>query len=270
MIGLLLAAQLASEPPLRVATYAYPKYDRGAAIASLAERLGQALGRPTSVTLLSSPEALAEAILAGEVDVAMTNLAAFLAVQDDPKVRAVAVLDVPAGTAQRYRGVLIARRDKGIATMAELPAHAAGLRYVEVLPGSTSGALVQAGALRDVGLAPGYFRQVIQAGTHEAALAALQAGDADLAALAEEPWRKLKAEDPQAAAGLAELWRSAPLPPGPVVCVRSTTTPCEQVEVLLRAQAARPAAADLAKGWSETEGAVGFKSFDDRAYAGFR
>ena len=271
MIALLLAAQLAAAapPPLKVATYAYPKYDRAAALKPMADQLGAALGRETQVVLLETPDALAQALRAGEVDVAMTNLAAYLAARSDPKVQAVAVLDVPAATAGRYRGVLLARRQAGVAAMAELPAKAAGLRYAEVLPGSTSGALVQAAALRDVGVTPGGFKQITQAGTHEAALAALQAGTADLAALAEEPWRQLKAENPKAAEGLVELWRSDPLPPGPVVCVRAATTPCDQIGVELLGDGGA-AAADLAKGWSETEGAVRFKGYDDRPYAGFR
>ncbi|KQW73261.1 hypothetical protein ASE17_10020 [Phenylobacterium sp. Root77] len=268
MIALLLAAQLATgAPPLKVATYAYPKYDRAAALEPMAKQLGQALGRETQVVLLATPDALAASIRAGEVDVAMTNLAAYLAVQSDPKVQAVAVLDVPPATAGRYRGVLVARRNAGVAAMRDLPAKAAGLRYAEVLPGSTSGALVQAGALREVGLTPDRFKEVHQAGTHEAALAALQAGDADLAAFAEEPWRKLKADNPQAAAGLVELWRSDPLPAGPVVCVRAATTPCDEIEGLLLRDGAK-AAADLAKGWSETEGAMRFRAHDDRHYDG--
>ena len=92
MIALLLAAQLAAAPPLplKVATYAYPKYDRAAALKPMADQLGAALGRETQVVLLETPDALAQAIAAGEVDVAMTNLAAYLAVQADPKVQAVA------------------------------------------------------------------------------------------------------------------------------------------------------------------------------------
>ena len=269
MIALLLAAQLAASPPppLKVATYAYPKYDRAAALKPMADQLGAALGRETQVVLLETPDALAQALRAGEVDVAMTNLAAYLAARSDPKVQAVAVLDVPAATAGRYRGVLLARRQAGVAAMAELPAKAAGLRYAEVLPGSTSGALVQAAALRQVGVAPGGFAQVTQAGTHEAALAALRAGTADLAALAEEPWRQLKAENPKAAEGLVELWRSDPLPPGPVVCIRAPTTPCDAIGAVLLGDAG--GAAKLAEGWSETEGALRFKGYEAQLYVRF-
>ena len=136
MIALLLAAQLAAAPPLplKVATYAYPKYDRAAALKPMADQLGAAQGRETHVVLLETPDALAQAIAGGEVDVAMTNLAAYLAVQADPKVQAAAVLDVPPATAGRYRGVLVARRDSGVAAMSDLPAKAAGLRFAAPIP----------------------------------------------------------------------------------------------------------------------------------------
>ncbi|CAN7535936.1 phosphate/phosphite/phosphonate ABC transporter substrate-binding protein [Phenylobacterium sp. LjRoot164] len=269
MISFLIAAQLAAAapPPLKVATYAYPKYDRAVALAPMAERLGAALGRQTQIVLLENPDALAQALRAGEVDVAMTNLASYLAARTEPNVQAVAVLDVPEATAGLYRGVLVARRDAGLASMADLPAKAARLRYAEVLPGSTSGALVQAAALRETRLGPSSFTQVDQAGTHEAALAALQAGTADLAAFAEGPWRKLKAEDPRAAEGLVELWRSDPLPPGPVVCVRAATTPCDEIGAVLLSEAG--VAAELAKGWSETEGAVRLMAYGEAPYARF-
>ena len=46
MIALLLAAQLAAAaPPLKVATYAYPKYDRAAALKPMADQLGAVIGK---------------------------------------------------------------------------------------------------------------------------------------------------------------------------------------------------------------------------------
>ena len=69
MIALLLAAQLAASPPppLKVATYAYPKYDRAAALKPMADQLGAAQGRETHVVLLETPDALAQAIAGGEL-----------------------------------------------------------------------------------------------------------------------------------------------------------------------------------------------------------
>ena len=65
-----------------------------------------------------------------------------------------------------------------------------------------------------------------------------------------------------------ELWRSDPLPAGPVVCVRAPTTPCDEIEAVLLSDGAT-AAAELAKGWSETEGAVRFRDHDAAPYRRF-
>jgi hypothetical protein len=53
-----------------------------------------------------------------------------------------------------------------------------------------------------------------------------------------------------------------------VVCVRAATTPCDEIEAVLLGGGAA-AAAELAKGWSETEGAVRFRSYDSAPYQRF-
>ena len=81
---LTLLASLASTPDpaiLRVGTYAYPKFDRAAALAPLAELVASETGRRVEVVLLPSPEHLSQAICDGRVDVAMTNLGAFVQVR---------------------------------------------------------------------------------------------------------------------------------------------------------------------------------------------
>lgn len=266
--SLLLLAALAQ--PLTLATYAYPRYDRAAALAPLGTFLEKTLDRPVATRLYPTPDALADAIARGEVDIAMTNLAAYLRVGQRSEVRAIAVLDVPPATLDGYRGVLLARRAAKVASLADIRARATTLRYSEVLPGSTSGALVQANAL---GVAAGRavrFAATRQVGTHDAALDDLLAGRSDVAALAEEPWRKLQRERPAEAASLVEIWRSEPLPPGPVVCVARAALDCGNVARLLttRRDARAPAAA-LAAGWAETLGAAAFVPVDAARYAPF-
>ena len=269
LAGLLLA-QAGDPRPLKLATYAYPRYDRTAALQPLARHIEAQLGRPVEVVLLPTPDALRDALLAGEVDVAMTNLAAFVGVSQANTVQPIAVLDVPDTTRALYRGVLVARRAAGLASLDDVARESGRLRYAEVLPGSTSGALVQAERLRAAGISAGSFAALHRSGTHEAALAELLAGSVDVAAFADEPWRRLQNENPGAAAPLVEVWRSEPLPPGPVVCVPAPTTPCERIgEAMLRPDAAAAAAA-LARGWSETEGAARFRPFEPALYAPFR
>lgn len=270
---ILLAAALAatSATPLRLATYAYPAYDRREALAPLARLIEAETGRPVEISLLGSPEELATALRERRVDIAMTNLAAYLQAASEPAIRPIAMLDVPPQTLEGYRGVLLARRAAGLTTLADAGAQAPRLRYMEVLPGSTSGALVQAAALRGVASKQVRFRSVVQAGTHDKALAALLSDDGDVAALAEGHWRALQHSDPAGAARLVELWRSDPLPPGPIVCVQHARTPCDRIGARLLSGGAhmRTAAAALAKGWSETAGALSFTRVRPNTYRAF-
>lgn len=167
--------------------------------------------------------------------------------------------------------MLIARRDSGVSALAQVGASTRRLRYVEVLAGSTSGALVQADALRRAGTDRRSFAAIDRSGTHDAALEKLLSGEADVAALAEAPWRALKVSRPGDAGRLVELWRSEPLPPGPVICVGLRSVPCDRIGArLLRADTASEAAAvELAKGWAETAGAMQFVRISARIYRPF-
>lgn len=270
---LLIAAALAASTaaPLRVATYAYPAYDRRQALAPLARLIEDETRRPVEVLLLASPDELAAALRAGKADVAMTNLASFIDASRSKAVRPIAMLAVPPKTLDGYRGVLLARRGAGVRTLGDLTTAAARLRYAEVLPGSTSGAMVQAEALRQAGGDRQGFAALDQAGTHDAALDRLLSDRSDVAALAEGPWRTLQTTRPAEAQELVQLWRSEPIPPGPVVCVQAPTTPCAKIakRLLRRDPAPRAAAIDLAKGWSETAGATGFVPVQARIYQAF-
>lgn len=273
MIISLLCALLASpapETPLVVASYSYPAFDRSVALTPLAELVAQATGRPARIVLFDTPDALSEAACAGKVDVAMTNLGAYVTMRDCAGVGAVAVLDTPPAVLDRYRGVLLVRADTGVTAPAALPAHMETLRYSEVLPGSTSGALVQAALLRTLNVTPDRFAARLHAGTHDRALEDLLSGRADIAALAENPWRTLQETEPARAASLRQLWRSEPLPPGPVICRETDGVPCEAIRDALLAHEASGVAQALAQGWAETEGAEHFRAYDDTVYEPFR
>lgn len=269
MVLLAIALAGGAPAPIVLATYAYPAYDRREALAPLADEIAAETGKPVGIALYPTPDALRDAIRAGQVDFAVTNLAAYAGAASQPAVRAIAVLDPPAATLDRYRGVLLVRRAAGVRDGADLNGKAGRLRYVEVLPGSTSGAMVQAAYLQTLGLAPTRFAAIDSAGSHDAALAALVEGRADVAALAETPWRRLQAERPEIAAGLVELWRSEGLPPGPVVCLERPSPRCDRVGRRLLGAGSGAAAAALARGWSETEGATRFIAPDPARYRPF-
>lgn len=240
-------AQDAAGKPWVVATYAYPQRDRGAAIRPLADYLQQRGKHAVEVRVLSSPTALVEALRRGEVDVAVPNLHGYLqSRQWREAIVALPVPDVPPAQAERYRAVLVARA--GIDTTARLQRDAARLRLALVGKDSASGGFVPVQQLRALGLQPATgFASVTYAGSHAAALQALASGQADVAALAADVF---DAARPQ---GVVELWRSDPIPPGPLLCRPAPEVPCGAIAGwLLEAHAEAPAVmAALRAGWPE-------------------
>ena len=252
-----------------LATYAYPKYDRASALQPLADHLAARTKVPVVVRLYDSPRMLVEAVRSGAADLAVTNTFAGLALLDAGEAQALAVFEIPSETAERYRGVLLAGIKAGPKDDAALARSPARWRMAQVVPGSTSGGLVQDLHLAALGRSSDYAA-LKYAGSHEGALAALRAGEVDVAALADTPWRDALAREPSLAASVRELWRSAPIPPGPVVCRNGARLSCDAArEVLLGLHRDVPAVlAALAGAWSEAAGATRLVAVDRAQYLG--
>lgn len=252
-VGTPLAIHASEPAPLVVATYAYPKRDRIAAIRPLADYLAERSGRPVEVKLLPTPTALVEAMGKGEADVAVPNLHGYLQSRTlRDLVVALPVPEVPPAQADRYRAVLVARA--GIDSVEALQRQAAGLRLALVGADSASGGFVPVRRLRELGLDPARgFAALTYAGSHAAALEALTSGKADVAALAADVF------DAQAPADVRELWRSAPIPPGPLLC-RTAAVSCADVrDWLLESSRRDPRVmAGLRDGWPEFGDATDF------------
>jgi phosphonate transport system substrate-binding protein len=249
MLALLLVPLLASATqaaPWVVGTYAYPQRDRAAAIQPLADYLGRRGGHPVRVVVLPSPTALVDAVRQGQVDVAVPNLHGYLQARPGTgDIRSLPVPDVPAAQADRYRAVLAARGD--IDSVQALQRRSRRLRLALVGPDSASGGFVPVAGLQAMGLrTQSDFASVTYAGSHAAVLQALVDGRADVAALAADVY------DGAAPQGLHVLWRSEPIPPGPLLC-RATAAPCDAVAGwLLEAHAQDPSVmAALRAGWPE-------------------
>lgn len=237
------AAARADDAPLVVGTYAYPARDRAAAIAPLTDYVSTVAGRPTQLRLWPSPSALVAGFRAGEADVIVPNLHAYLQARDVAVT--LPVPDVPAEQAARYRAVIVARAVDALDALDV--ERAASLRLALVGEDSASGGFVPLARLRGAGLTTGDFAQVVYAGSHEAARLALQEGRVEVAALAADVY------DPMPVAGATVLWRSAAIPPGPLLCRRDARVPCADIaEALLEAHRAAPAVLQaLRAGWPE-------------------
>lgn len=270
LLALVMAAPLLANEPLVLGSYAYPTLDRTLALTPLARLVEATTGQPVEIRLYRDPDEIAAAVAAGQVDVAVLNLGAWLRVARAGEVMPLATL-VPAQEVQdRYRAVLLARPQLGLADLAQLAEAAPQLRLAAVLPGSTSGGLVQLAALADARNTPLGWGSVTYAGSHEAALQVLVNGDADLAAIAESPWRAWLTANPDPANLPREVWRSAPLPSGPLVCRQSARVACTMLATALTSDssASRAAAEGLATGWPELAGADRFFAYDPARYAG--
>ena len=230
-----------------IATYAYPQRDRVAAIQPLADYLGLRARHPVQVRLFDSPTALVDALRRGEVDVAVPNLHGYLqARRASEPLTTLPVPQVPALQADRYRAVLVGRQ--GLEAPGELERQARTLRLVLVGPDSASGGFVPVRELRRRGLEPTTaFAHLDYAGSHAAALEAVASGRADVAALAADVY------DASRPTGVVEVWRSQPIPPGPLLCRPAADVPCQQFTTwLLEAHDEAPAVmAALRAGWPE-------------------
>ena len=225
LMGRRALAAAADTPALVVATYAYPHRDRAAAIQPLADYLAVQLQRPVEVRVLPSPTALIEAMQQGQVDVAVPNLYGYLLATRAPcAVQPLPVPDVPADQAQRYRSVIVARQPM---TLQQLAARAGQLRLGLVGRDSASGGFVPLRGLRQAGVDVDDFASVAYAGSHAAALHILGDRQVDVVALAADAF------DGSARGGLYEVWRSPVIPPGPLLCRRSSSTDCDAVAAAL-------------------------------------
>lgn len=257
LAGLPVSAKEDQRTPWVVATYAYPERDRLAAIQPLADYLAKRGRHPVQVKVFPSPTALVQAMRDGQVDVAVPNLHGYLqARRDIAQVTTLPVPQVPALQADRYRAVLVAR---DAASLAEVQAKAGSLRLALVGRDSASGGFVPAQYLRQQALDPATaFASVIHAGSHAAALQAVVDGRADVAALAGDVYDASRPD------GIRELWRSDPIPPGPLVCRAATDVPCQAIAAwLLDAHREEPAVmAALRVGWPEFGDATVFVPAD--------
>ena len=251
------SAKEAARTPWVVATYAYPGRDRAGAIQPLADYLAKQGRHPVQVKVFPSPTALVEALREGKVDVAVPNLHGYLqARRDIATLTTLPVPQVPVLQADRYRAVLVARNG---ASLAEVKANADRLRLALVGRDSASGGFVPAQYLRSEGLDPAKaFASLVYAGSHAAALQAVVEGRADVAALAGDVYDASHPDNVNA------LWRSDPIPPGPLLCGATTDVPCQAIAAwLLDAHREDPAVmAALRAGWPEFGDATVFVPAD--------
>ena len=248
---------LAAEAGIVVATYEYPERDRIAAVlplAKLAEELGAA---PAEIRLAESPTQLANWVATGSADVAVPNLVAYLAMRSRPGavtdmvVPAAAGDGAPADASDSYTSSIVVLDSSPIRELAELGREAAPSRLYMVWPDSASGSLIARAELRQV-LGEGADTLTMEfTGSHQAVFERIADGQPGVGVMATRVYLDLRAggRSPE----VRELWRSRPIPFGPLVCAASAKELCRRLRERLLEESAQSAAvlAGLKAGWPE-------------------
>jgi phosphonate transport system substrate-binding protein len=154
-----------------------------------------------------------EALRAKKLDIALLGPFSYVLAASIAEVEAFAVPDTQK-QGPSYRSVIIARKDRNIASLKDLN----GKTFAYVDPSSTSGHLFPKAALIKAGYDPDrYFSRAIFSGGHDASALAVQNGKVDAAAIAdaiaEMAFKRgmIKHED------VAVIWTSEPIPGAPFV-----------------------------------------------------
>lgn len=223
--------------------------------------LGRLVGTPVRVTVASDYAAVPEALRNGTADLAFVHPAGYVLASREAKAMIVA-RNVWHGKTT-FTSRIFVRKDSGVRQLEDLR----GKTIAFVDPSSTSGYIYPMGLLIQRGLVKNrdpktFFREVVYAGAHDAAMRALLNGHVDAIAsfdLAAEQYLK----DPIERDRIIFVAETAPIPEAGIAA-RSGLAP----ETFARVRAALisirgPAYADLLKRLYQIDG---FEPADDRDY----
>jgi phosphate/phosphite/phosphonate ABC transporter binding protein len=157
----------------------------------LAGYLEHRLGERVSLVTAESYGSLAHALERGEVDAAILPPVPFAAVRR--RVGGVVIAQVLASGRLAYEAEIVTRAD-GPATLEELRGQRVGFTSLD----SLSGWIAPVRTLAEKGIDLSDLGEVVLAGNHSAALAALASGRVDAAATYDEALRRFSAEHPDA------------------------------------------------------------------------
>jgi len=225
------------------------------------------------IWLAESPTQLAEWVLAGQVQVAVPNLVAYLAMRSRPDglvdlaVPAAARNAPPADVGDSYTSSIIVADGSPIRELAELRDEAAPPRVYMVWPDSASGSLLARAELHRM-LGEGADALAVEfTGSHQAVFDRIADGHAGIGVMATRVYLDMQAG--AARVEIRELWRSRPIPFGPLVCAIGAETLCGRLRERLLEESAQSAEilAGLKAGWPEFSASSEFAVPDVADYA---
>ena len=236
-----------------------PSEDSRAMIANsqaMMDKLSQALGMPVKPFVASDYNGVIEALRSKRLDVAYLGPFSYVLGTTVADIEAFAVAETKKAGRTFYHSYIIAHKDSGIKTVADLK----GKTFAFVDPSSTSGHLFPKAGLMKEGLNPDKdFSRVLFSGSHDASAISVQNRKVDAAAIAD------RILDAAITRGLAKredlviVWKSDPIPESPTVW-RKDLSP----DLKKRIQAAFLEVKNIP--WSDQGELNGFHPTNDAAY----
>jgi len=153
-----------------------------------------------------------EALRAKRLDLAILGPFSYVLAASVTQVDPIAIAATKTQGAS-YHALIIARKDSGIATLADLKGHS----FSFVDPSSASGHLFPKTGMLKAGLNPDSDLRAIFAGSHDASVLALLNGKVDAAAVADSLLDTVVARGLAKREDLTVVWQSDPIPGAPVV-----------------------------------------------------
>ena len=197
-----------------------------------------------------------EALRSGKLDIAYLGPFSYVLASEVAGAEAFAVAVTKKTGSSSYHSMIIARKDKGPQTVAELK----GRTFAFVDPSSTSGHLFPKAGL----MAEGFdtdkgFSRVIFSGSHDASIMAVANNKVDAAAVADRIFASAAAKGLVKADDFTIVWRSQPIPESPMVWRKSLDAATKQ-----KVAAAMADIKDLP--WGDQGVLNGFAPTNDQAY----
>lgn len=251
--------QQASAQPQALTIGLIPAEDAQAMIESsrqVLDALQQQLGMPVKPFVATDYNGVIEALRAKKLDVAYLGPFSYVLASSVAEVEAFSVAVTKKTGQSAYRSLILARKDSGLRSVAELK----GRNFAFVDPSSASGHLFPKAGLRQTGLDPdAYFGRVVFSGSHDASILAVANRKVDAAAVADRIFNSAVAKGTVKPDDFVVLWSSRPIPESPMVWRKD-------LDPALKEKLARALANLKEVKWGDQGVLNGFQPTSDAAY----
>ncbi|UVL37079.1 phosphonate ABC transporter substrate-binding protein [Pseudomonas sp. B21-041] len=172
------------------------------------------IGMPVVPFVATDYNGIIEALRSGKLDVAYLGPFSYVLATSVADVEAFSVAVTKKTGQSAYKSVILARKDSGIHSLADLKGHT----FAFVDPSSASGHLFPKAGLEQAGFAPdSLFKRVIFSGSHDASILAVENKKVDAAAVADRIFASAVAKGVVKQYDFEIVWSSKPIPESPMV-----------------------------------------------------